>query len=225
MNDEFYSISTNASAGNYAIHPAVLYTQGTLTMLANVLFFITVLANQQLRTSSNYLLVSNSLADFLVGLYLLPIFQARWLSTDSRVPLKHTVCLAWLCVGPHLNGVSVAHWAVIAVERLIRVFHVQFHKERIHYLLLPAIFFCWTFPVFPTYIRTFLPVWGHFYPYNLNRITGSNDTCFRLTVRDDGCGFCVNRIASGSGAWTIETKGPWPPSKFGLCEKTAILPP
>ena len=28
-----------------------------------------------------------------------------------------------------------------------------------------------------------------------------------------------------SGAWTIETKGPWPPSKFGLRGKKAILPP
>ena len=35
---------------------------------------------------------------------------------------------------------------------------------------------------------------------------------------------CCLEYFVASGAWTIETKGPWPPSKFGLCEKRQYSP-
>ena len=55
--------------------------------------------------------------------------------------------------------------------------------------------------------------------------------CYTMVPRGDRpvsrCVYLVTRrIATGtSGAWTIGTKGPWPPSKFGSHKKMAILPP
>ncbi|OQV12420.1 hypothetical protein BV898_13296 [Hypsibius exemplaris] len=182
-----------------SLHPAILYTQGTLTILVNVILCLVFLVSKKLHTTSNTLLISNSLADCLIGVYLIcvPIFPNQIQQSDANPcrPVHHEICLLLSCVGAHLNAVSIAHWAAIAVERLLRIFYTELHK-RARNLLIGSVLLCWLLPVFPTYGRRFLPLILQLYPYDSVTNGSFGDRCHNLTGTGCQCQFCVHRSFS-----------------------------
>ncbi|OQV19979.1 hypothetical protein BV898_05983 [Hypsibius exemplaris] len=153
-----------------SLHPAILYTQGSLTILAKLILSVTFYTTKKLHTSSNILLISNSVADSLVGLYLMcvPLFptQIQRNSMNSCLPVRHEICLLLSSLGPHLYSASMAHWAAIAVERYLRIFHTELHKMYARRLLLPAILMCWLLPGLYIYGIRCLPILVKAYPYD-----------------------------------------------------------
>ena len=173
------------------VHPVLLYTQGFLTIFMNILFCVSVLSSKPLRVHSYYLLVSNSLADICTGLYLLPLPGTRWLAESRDQPLVLPLCITLLTAGSYFNAVSVAHWATIAGERLLRFYHETIHERWASKRLVLAMITCWTLPGLLTYVRRLVPYFSGTYPYDLN--SSSQDVCYHLTKVRCEFGHCASK--------------------------------
>ncbi|OWA52633.1 hypothetical protein BV898_17080 [Hypsibius exemplaris] len=199
-NDDTCECSSNQTASDsqpaMEYLPAILYTQGSLTVVFNLLLCLGILTSAKLRTWPNYLFVSNGIADLLVGVYLFPETNVRWMpSTCHRIP--QITCVFHTVIGSHLHAVSVMHWVAISVERLLRAFYVNLHKRIVRRWLLPAIVICWSVAGVAIYPRRLLPWTLSWYPYDVEDPLATTDTCQALTAPSCQCRFCVNRLQSG----------------------------
>ncbi|OQV19000.1 hypothetical protein BV898_06857 [Hypsibius exemplaris] len=182
LNETDENQSINATV-YYAI---LLYSLGAATIIANSVFILTILANLKLRTCSNYLLVSNSYADLLVGVFLLPCVGVDWVD-----PANYTrnACLVWFVTNNYVYAVSIAHMTAISIERFIRVFHTVWHTRWMRKLTVPVLGLCWTGPSLTTYLRLFLPMSQAERSFDVK-----NGTC--SAVLEDvphGCIYCNSR--------------------------------
>ena len=178
------------------IPSAILYIQGVLTVVLNVLLCLSILSSRKLRTFPNYLLLSNSVADIAAGFYLMPFTNVRW-SVSSCHATALMICRMSLTTGWYLFALTIVHWATIAVERALRIFHVTLHKKLVGRGLFNALVvtgLCWLFPVTYTYIRIIVPWAADAYPYTsrVEQLTFNNDTdtCQLLMTDHCDCNFC-----------------------------------
>ena len=174
------------------IHPEILITQGSLTIFFNVLILLSVVTSQKLRTFPNFLLLSNSIADIFVGVYLFPFTNVRWSVSDCQ-PISHKYCLFSIAVGFYLVSVTFAHWAAIAMERVLRIFYTELHKNTVKKLLLPTIALCWILPTLPTLARLLVPLAVKEYPYN-RAVAAVNDSCRLLAIDSCNCDVCLSHF-------------------------------
>ena len=174
------------------INHEILLTQGSLTIIFNVLLCLSVVTSPKLRTFPNFLLFSNSIADILVGVYLFPFTNDRWRVSDCQ-PIPHGSCLVSIAVGFYLVSVTFAHWAAIAVERVLRIFFMELHKKVVKNLLLPTIALCWILPTLPSFVRLLVPYIMKEYPYN-RAAAVANDSCHLLAIDSCNCDICLSHL-------------------------------
>ncbi|XP_026777552.1 muscarinic acetylcholine receptor M1 [Pangasianodon hypophthalmus] len=100
----------------------IVLVTGTLsfiTILGNLLVLISFRLNQQLRTISNYYLLSLAVADLILGtvsmnLYTANIIMGRWM-------LGHLACDLWLALDYVASNASVMNLLVISFDRYFSV--------------------------------------------------------------------------------------------------------
>ncbi|XP_055354254.1 5-hydroxytryptamine receptor 1B-like [Paramacrobiotus metropolitanus] len=101
-----------------------IYAVALITILSNIVFILSVIPYKKLRTPANILLVSNCVADCLVGIYVLPVAVTLWLMHECW-PLEHWLCLWYYASKEHCIAVSVIHMMIISIERYMRLFHSE----------------------------------------------------------------------------------------------------
>lgn len=90
-----------------------------ITIIGNMLVMISLVIDRQLRTISNYYLLSLSIADFTIGLVSMPLytiynFLGYW-------PFGKYVCDAWLSLDYLMSNASVLNLLVISFDRYFSV--------------------------------------------------------------------------------------------------------
>ncbi|KAK9974590.1 hypothetical protein ABG768_022674 [Culter alburnus] len=127
MNHNCTSQATNHTTGPLGGHQVwevvlIVLVTGPLsliTILGNSLVVISIQANSQLRTISNYFLMSLAVADLILGtvsmnLYTAYIIMGRW-------TLGHLACDLWLTLDYVVSNASVMNLLVISFDRYFSV--------------------------------------------------------------------------------------------------------
>lgn len=109
--------------------PAALYktiliiVSGTiltlLTTVGNLLVLISFRINKQLRTVTNYFLLSLAVADFTIGIFSMPIFFTFF--EQDRWPFGTFLCDVWLSVDYTMSNASVANLLLICFDRYFSI--------------------------------------------------------------------------------------------------------
>jgi Na+/alanine symporter len=85
------------------------------TLIGNVLVCLAVLLVRKLRQPANYLLVSLAVADFCVGLFVMPVALVHLLTQSWR--LGDLVCNLWTSADVTLCSASILNLCFISLDR------------------------------------------------------------------------------------------------------------
>lgn len=90
-----------------------------LTTVGNLLVLISFRINKQLRTVTNYFLLSLAVADFTIGIFSMPIFFAFF--ERDHWPFDTSLCDVWLSVDYTMSNASVANLLLICFDRYFSI--------------------------------------------------------------------------------------------------------
>ncbi|CAF4751349.1 unnamed protein product [Rotaria sp. Silwood1] len=90
-----------------------------LTTGGNLLVLISFRVNKQLRTVTNYFLLSLAIADFTIGFFSMPIFFTFF--EQDRWPFGSFLCDVWLSVDYTMSNASVANLLLICFDRYFSI--------------------------------------------------------------------------------------------------------
>ena len=90
-----------------------------LTTVGNLLVLISFRINKQLRTVTNYFLLSLAIADFTIGCFSMPIFFTFF--GKDRWPFDSILCDVWLSVDYTMSNASVANLLLICFDRYFSI--------------------------------------------------------------------------------------------------------
>ncbi|CAF0991543.1 unnamed protein product [Adineta steineri] len=90
-----------------------------LTTVGNLLVLISFRINKQLRTVTNYFLLSLAIADFTIGCFSMPIFFTFF--EQDRWPFDQFLCEVWLSVDYTMSNASVANLLLICFDRYFSI--------------------------------------------------------------------------------------------------------
>ena len=90
-----------------------------LTTVGNLLVLISFRINKQLRTVTNYYLLSLAVADFTIGFFSMPIFFTFF--EKDRWPFGSLLCDIWLSVDYTMSNASVANLLLICFDRYLSI--------------------------------------------------------------------------------------------------------
>jgi nitrate reductase gamma subunit len=90
-----------------------------LTIVGNLLVLISFRINKQLRTVTNYFLLSLAIADFTIGCFSMPIFFTFF--EQDRWPFNSFLCDVWLSVDYTMSNASVANLLLICFDRYFSI--------------------------------------------------------------------------------------------------------
>lgn len=90
-----------------------------LTVGGNLLVLISFRVNKQLRTVTNYFLLSLAVADFTIGCFSMPIFFTFF--EQDRWPFSSFLCDVWLSVDYTMSNASVANLLLICFDRYFSI--------------------------------------------------------------------------------------------------------
>ncbi|CAF0960921.1 unnamed protein product [Rotaria magnacalcarata] len=90
-----------------------------LTTGGNLLVLISFRVNKQLRTVTNYFLLSLAVADFTIGSFSMPIFFTFF--ELDRWPFGSFLCDVWLSVDYTMSNASVANLLLICFDRYLAI--------------------------------------------------------------------------------------------------------
>lgn len=114
--------STVVSSGTL-YRTILIITGGTilsfLTTVGNLLVLISFRINKQLRTVTNYFLLSLAIADFTIGCFSIPIFFTFF--EKDRWPFDSFLCDVWLSVDYTMSNASVANLLLICFDRYFSI--------------------------------------------------------------------------------------------------------
>ena len=85
----------------------------------NVLVIQAFRINKQLRTISNYFLLSLAIADLTIGFISIPIFTAYFI--NGKWLLGPIICDLWLCIDYTMSNASVANLLLISFDRYFSI--------------------------------------------------------------------------------------------------------
>ncbi|KAG7504041.1 trace amine-associated receptor 13c-like [Solea senegalensis] len=113
-----------------------------LTVILNLLVIISISHFRQLHTTTNLLLLSLSVADFLVGLLEMPCHlhnQGCWLLGDP-------MCAVYVFLGYLIVSVSVGSMVLISIDRYIAICSPMFYTTRVTLSRVKlCVCLCWIF--------------------------------------------------------------------------------
>ena len=117
------SIITTTTSSGTLYKTILVIMAGTiltlLTTLGNLLVLISFRINKQLRTVTNYFLLSLAIADFTIGIFSMPIFFAFF--EMDRWPFDSFLCDVWLSVDYTMSNASVANLLLICFDRYFSI--------------------------------------------------------------------------------------------------------
>ncbi|CAF1103607.1 unnamed protein product [Adineta ricciae] len=90
-----------------------------LTTVGNLLVLISFRINKQLRTVTNYFLLSLAIADFTIGSFSMPIFFTYF--ERNSWPFGAFLCDVWLSVDYTMSNASVANLLLICFDRYLSI--------------------------------------------------------------------------------------------------------
>ncbi|CAF2468583.1 unnamed protein product [Rotaria sp. Silwood2] len=116
------TITRTSSSG--ALYKTILIIVGGtilsfLTTGGNLLVLISFRINKQLRTVTNYFLLSLAVADFTIGFFSMPIFFTFF--EQDRWPFGSFLCDVWLSVDYTMSNASVANLLLICFDRYFSI--------------------------------------------------------------------------------------------------------
>ncbi|XP_041950477.1 trace amine-associated receptor 1-like [Alosa sapidissima] len=144
--------SVNGSCPKF-IYPVVirvpLYiffgTTVLLTVIGNLLVVITVVHFKQLRSPTNYLIVSLAMADLLVGAFLMPPSIVR--SVENCWYLGNFYCKVHSSIDVMLCNASILNLSFIAVDRYYAICHpLRYQTTITPSVTMAMIFISWSVP-------------------------------------------------------------------------------
>nr|XP_040563309.1 dopamine receptor 2-like [Lepeophtheirus salmonis] len=95
---------------------AILISFGVATVLGNSLIIVSVLKKRSLHTATNYFITSLAIADFLVGLVVMP-FSATYEAMDQRWIFGPDWCDIWHSMDVLASTASILNLCVISLDR------------------------------------------------------------------------------------------------------------
>ncbi|CAF1203048.1 unnamed protein product [Adineta ricciae] len=116
-----------------------------LTILGNGLVLISVKFRLHARSYSDYFIVSLCLADFLVGLFVMPLMTVH--SLHLRWPFHYRLCYVWMAIDFTCSTASFLTLASMALDRYWALTAPYFHlRNRSHSSILAFIVSSWAIP-------------------------------------------------------------------------------
>lgn len=145
----------NYSAGESSAIVFFLSMIVILTIFGNSVVISSVLLFRQMRTLTNYFIVSLACADILVALLVMP-FGIYNIHMNLHWELGSVVCKLASCLDVMMTSTSILHLSCLAMDRYIAIccpfFYHQIMTKRTVIVLIIA---CWTVPVFISWIPIF----------------------------------------------------------------------
>lgn len=121
--DRNCTVLVNSSSSLTLYKTILIICAGTilsfLTTVGNLLVLISFRINKQLRTVTNYFLLSLAIADFTIGSFSMPIFFAFF--EQDRWPFDSLLCDIWLSVDYTISNASVANLLLICFDRYFSI--------------------------------------------------------------------------------------------------------
>ena len=142
----------NYSAGESSAIVFILSIIVILTLFGNTVVICSVVMFRQMRSLTNYFVLSLAVADIFVALLVMP-FGIYNLNTNLRWELGSIVCKLASCLDVMMTSTSILHLSCVAMDRYIAIccpfFYHQIMNRR---TLVVLIFACWTVPIFISWI-------------------------------------------------------------------------
>ncbi|XP_035242147.1 trace amine-associated receptor 13c-like [Anguilla anguilla] len=123
VHSNFSCLRTSTTATDVLLYFSVAVVV-TLTVCGNLLVIISICHFKQLQTPTNFLLLSLALADFLVGVIVMPLYFNMLI--DSQRCFGTLYCIIFHVAAFFLTFVSIYNVALIAVDRWFSIYN-PFH--------------------------------------------------------------------------------------------------
>ncbi len=123
-----------------------------LTIIGNSLVISSIILFRQMRTLTNYFVLSLAMADILVATLVMP-FGAYNIFTNLNWGLGHFACKIATCFDVMMTTTSILHLSCLAIDRYYAICNPFFYHQRITKRSVTLfIFCCWTVPIFISWI-------------------------------------------------------------------------
>ncbi|KFM67419.1 Muscarinic acetylcholine receptor M5, partial [Stegodyphus mimosarum] len=171
-NENFYNETTRSYT---VVETTLIATITTLlslaTIIGNVLVMVSFKMDRRLQTVNNYFLLSLAVADFMIGLFSMPLFTGYTLLEGWK--LGPIVCDLWLALDYLCSNASVLNLLMISFDRYFSVTNPLRYRARRNSRLAAIMIAC-------AWILSFLtwPPWILAWPYIEGKRSVPENKCY-----------------------------------------------
>ena len=155
-----------------------------LTLIGNSLVIQSVMTFRQLKTRTNYFVLSLGVADCFVAILVMP-FGAYQLYSNLRWELGSIMCRIATCLDVMLTTTSILHLSCLAMDRYFAICSPFFYHEKVNkktvYCLIAG---CWIVPM----VMSWIPIMNGWNEAGIHDVI----TC-KMPPDGKACIFLVNR--------------------------------
>ncbi|KAK8787888.1 hypothetical protein V5799_022336 [Amblyomma americanum] len=159
-NDTSSSIQANLSLSWHENLPVVVTVSLLLclvivaTVVGNIFVIAAIILERNLRTVSNYLVLSLAVADLMVACLVMPLGAVYEVTREWRMPPE--LCDVWTCCDVLCCTASILHLLAIAVDRYWAVTIVDYMRQRDVRKVGAMIFLVWSV----AFVVSIAPIFG-----------------------------------------------------------------